>query len=125
MRLEITAPAEVLRGDPVPISLRLINTTARPITVYLQGRPTAFDIVVSNAAGMEVWRRLAGQTITAILGIRTLEPKETVTFEDLWPQRDQAGRPVPAGRYNIVGVLPSEGDSLVTAPVPVEVRPAR
>ncbi len=98
----------------MPVTLRLTNTTDRPITVYLQGRPTAFDIIVKDEAGAVVWRRLEGQTITAILGVRPLDPGTSLSFEDVWPQIDQAGRPAPPGVYSITGALPTEGDPLVT-----------
>jgi hypothetical protein len=78
--------------------------------VYLQGRPTAFDIIVATAEGRPVWRRLAGQTITAILGVYTIEPGGALTFEDVWPQTDQAGVQVPAGRYSIEVELPTDND---------------
>jgi Intracellular proteinase inhibitor len=124
MRLEIVAPPEVPQGEPVPVSLRLTNTADRPITVYLQGRPTAFDIVVTNESGAVVWRRLEGQTITAILGIRTLHPNETITFDDVWPQRDARGRPVPPGTYSIIGLLPTDGpEPLRSPPARVRIRP--
>jgi hypothetical protein len=124
MRFEIAAPAEVRGGDPVPVSLRLTNVTDRVLTVYLQGRPTAFDIVVRGEDGAVLWQRLEGQAITAILGVRTLEPHSTVTFEDVWPQRDQAGRSVPPGDYTLVGRLLTDGDSLTTRPTTVRVQPS-
>ncbi|MGH7518616.1 MAG: BsuPI-related putative proteinase inhibitor [Gemmatimonadales bacterium] len=125
MRVDITAPSDVPQGDPVPVTLRLTNTSDRPLTVYLQGRPTAFDIVVKDEGGAVVWRRLEGQTITAILGIRTLAPGETLSFEDVWPQRDQAGRPAPPGLYTISGSLLTDGAPLVTPASTTRVRPSR
>lgn len=115
MRFEIEIPPEVRQGEPVPVTLRLSNTSHQPITVYLMGRLTAFDIEVANEAGSIVWRRLAGQTIPAILGVRTLSPGEALTFEGSWPQRDQSGRPVPAGIYTLTGVLPTDAEPLRTA----------
>jgi hypothetical protein len=126
MRFDIIAPSDVRQGDPVPVTLRLTNTSGRPLTVYLQGRPTAFDIVVKNEAGTVVWRRLEGQMITAILGVRTLEPGAMLSFDDVWPQRDQAGRPAPPGLYTITGSLLTDGpDPFVTPATTTRVRPSR
>jgi hypothetical protein len=116
MRFELAAPAEVPRGRPVPITLRLINAGDHQITVYLAGRPTAFDIVVSDETGTVVWRRLAGQTVAAILGVHSLEPGDTLTFEDVWPQRDARGQPVPDGTYRLVGLLPTDGPEPLRTP---------
>lgn len=124
MRFDIIAPSDVRQGDPVPVTLRLTNTSDRPLTVYLQGRPTAFDIVVKDEAGTVVWRRLEGQTITAILGIRTLEPGAALSFEDAWPQRDRSGRPTPPGLYTITGALPTDApEPLVTRATTTRVGP--
>jgi hypothetical protein len=114
MRLEIIVPPAATQGEPVPVTLRLTNSSDQPKTAYLTGRPTAFDIEVSNAAGTVIWRRLAGETVPAILGVRTLAPGEALTFEGSWPQWDQSGRPVPPGVYDVVGVLPTDAEPLRT-----------
>ncbi len=119
MRFEITAPREIRAGEPVPVSLRLTNTSGRSLTVYLQGRPTAFDIIVKDGRGAVLWRRLEGQTITAILGLRTLEPGEIISFEDVWPQRDQAGGMVGPGAYTLTGELPTDGPEPIRTPAAV------
>ena len=87
------ASVKVAQGEPVPVNLRLTNTTDRAITVYLQGRPPAFDIVMKNESGAVVWRRLEGQTIPAILGVHTLEPGRALEFSDTWNQRNLGGAP--------------------------------
>ncbi len=125
MRFEVAAPREVRQGEPVPVTLRVTNTADRPLTLYLQGRPTAFDIIVKNEAGAVVWRRLEGQMITAILGVRTLGPGEALAFEDVWPQRDGAGRAVPPGLYTITGALPTDQPQpLLTLAMPTRILPA-
>ena len=50
----VHAPASVRAGEPVPIELVLTNRTERPLTLYLQGRPLAFDISVSREDGSQV-----------------------------------------------------------------------
>jgi hypothetical protein len=125
VRFEITVPAQVRQGDPVPVALRLVNTGDRTVTLYLQGRPTAFDIIVKNEAGAVVWRRLEGQVVTAILGITSLEPKAALTFADIWPQRDQSGNPVPPGRYSIHGEIATDGPApLVSSTAVTAIQPA-
>ena len=121
MRLEIEVPPEVRRGEPVPVTLRLTNTSQQPVTAYLMGRPTAFDIEIADAAGRIIWRRLARQTVAAILGVRTLGPGESLSFEESWAQRDQAGRQVPSGAYAVTGALPTDAEPIRSRPAELRI----
>ena len=116
MRFEIVVPDSVPLGAPVPIVLRLTNPGPEPITVYLQGRPIAFDITVTDAQGRMVWRRLEGKVVTAILAIRRLEPGAHLEVEDIWRQVAGSGAPVPPGEYQVAGSLPTDAEPLRTAP---------
>jgi hypothetical protein len=64
--------------------------------------------VVQDDTGRMVWQRLAGATLLMILGVRQLAPGETLQLEDTWSQQDGAGRPVPPGRYRLIGIVPGE-----------------
>jgi hypothetical protein len=108
MRVEITVPAEVRRGDSVPIVLRLVNDADTAADVALQGRPVAFDVTVSHPDGVPVWRRLAGETVTAILQLRTVPAHASLEFRTTWDQRDDRGASVPAGQYEVKGTIPSD-----------------
>lgn len=112
----VHAPASVHAGEPVPIELVLTNRTEQPITLYLQGRPLAFDITVTREDGQVVWRRLAGQVVSAILAVRTLAPAESLTFEAVWNGRLPGGAPIPPGRYRIVGSLLTDTPAGLTTP---------
>jgi hypothetical protein len=98
----------VRQGEPVRFTLLIVNAGDRPAVLYLQGRPPAFDLLVRDGSGTVVWRRLAGATIQMVLGLRDLAPGETLEFEDAWSQVDQAGRPVPPGRYRLAAAVPGE-----------------
>jgi hypothetical protein len=74
MTLHLVMPACVRAGEGVPITLRLTNPDRRAADVYLQGRPAAFDIVVTRRDGTPVWRRLEGAVIPAVLQVRQLTP---------------------------------------------------
>jgi hypothetical protein len=115
MRVEITVPAEVRQGDSVPIVLRLVNEADTAAEVALQGRPVAFDVTITRPGGELVWRRLAGQTVTSILQLRTLAAGESLEFRTLWDQRTAAGAAVPTGRYVVRGTIPSDPPSVLRA----------
>jgi hypothetical protein len=112
----VHAPASVRAGERVPIELVLTNRTERPLTLYLQGRPLAFDITVSREDGSQIWRRLQGQVVSAILAVRELAPAESLTFEAVWDSRLPDGRPAPPGRYRITGRLPTDTPEGLTTP---------
>ena len=124
MTLQIVLPATVRAGEAVPITLRLMNTGQSPATIYLQGRPVAFDIVVSRRGGAVVWRRLEGAVVSAVLQVRTLAPGEVLEFSDKWSQQSNLGKSVGPGEYLVTGVLPTDPPAeLRTQPVPLRILP--
>ena len=118
MRFEIVLPDSVRAGEPVPVTLRLTNTGHEPLTVYLQGRPIAFDLTVRRLDGAVVWQRLEGEVVSAILAVRQLEPGASLEFEEVWRQVSNTGEAVPPGDYHVTGAL------LTDEPKPLETSPA-
>ena len=108
MLLELAVPAEVPAGHPVPIVLRVRNTVDAARDLALQGRPTAYDVIVTRRDGTIVWRRLEGKVIQSILQLRTLEAGESLEFRHSWNQRSNSGERVPPGEYLVTGVLPTD-----------------
>ncbi|HEV2084913.1 MAG TPA: BsuPI-related putative proteinase inhibitor [Gemmatimonadales bacterium] len=119
MTLHLVMPARVRVGEGVPITLRLTNADRRAASVYLQGRPAAFDIVVTRRDGTPVWRRLEGAVVPAVLQVRSLAPGAALEFHDSWPQRTNLGAAVEPGDYLVTGVLPTD------PPAELRTRPAR
>jgi hypothetical protein len=121
LSLRVVAPAEVSTGELVPMMLHVRNITDRPLDLYLRGRVIAFDLVVTDAAGAEVWRRLAGEVIPAILRIETLAPGGVLELRDTWDQRGRGGAPVPPGSYSIRGELLTEDGLLASPAAPLRI----
>jgi hypothetical protein len=115
--LVMVLPDSVRQGEAVPMTLRLTNGGPKPRTVYLGGRPIAFDIVITRADGTPVWQRLNGAVINAILQVRVLAPGEVLEFSDIWKQQDNRGRPVKAGNYGVTGVLPGDPPKELRTPM--------
>jgi hypothetical protein len=106
LELRLEVPAEARSGAMVPVRLVLVNHGIEPVEVGLSGNPIAFDLVVTDANGAEVWRRLEGVAVEDILVTRTVLPGREIEFQDYWAQRDQSGRRVPPGTYRLRGILP-------------------
>jgi intracellular proteinase inhibitor BsuPI len=124
MTLQILLPDTVRSGEAVPITLRLTNSDRKPATAYLQGRPTAFDIIVTRRDGTPVWRRLEGAVIPAVLQVRSLAPGAVLEFHGSWPQRTNLGAAVGPGEYLVTGVLPTDPPAeLRTHPAPLRILP--
>ncbi|HSL72100.1 MAG TPA: BsuPI-related putative proteinase inhibitor, partial [Longimicrobiales bacterium] len=77
-------PAVVRSTDTVEVTLRITNVSGRRVDLNLQGRDILFDIVVADAAGETVWRRLAGRTAQAILQLKPLAPSQGFELRDYW-----------------------------------------
>jgi hypothetical protein len=124
MTLEIALADTVHAGQIVPMTLRLTNPGRKPATVYLQGRPVAFDIIVARPDGTPIWHRLEGAVVSAVLQVRSMAPGEVIEFRDIWSQRTDRGQAVPPGEYVVTGVLPTDPPAeLRTAPVPLRILP--
>lgn len=124
VRLLVDAPERVAPGAPVPIRLVLENASDAPETVYLTGRPIAFDVVVEDSAGRDVWTRLAGETMSMVLQMVELAPGERREFRAEWDQRDAEGAPVGPGEYRLRGRLSMEaGAWMESEPVTLRIGP--
>jgi hypothetical protein len=114
-------PRKVAVGQPVPMTLRIRNTKHQAITLYLQGRPVAFDLVVERADGEVVWRRLEGAVVSAILGVRTLGPGEVLDLKESWKQETRTGARARPGEYRVSGSVLTEGKPIRAGPVPLRI----
>jgi hypothetical protein len=116
MEVELIVPARVRPGEPVPITLHVLNTGPDAVVLGLTGRPVAFDLVVARPDGTEVWRRLHGATVPLVLELRRVAPGERLVFTDRWLQVDNAGRTVLPGSYTVRGHVPAEDLELDSEP---------
>lgn len=120
--LEVQEQARI--GEPVRITFRAENMSGRTLDLSLRGRTIAFDVIVSDAEGVVVWRRLQDAVIPAILRIETLEPGGVLEVDDTWDQRTNAGDPVPSGTYTLRGELLTDASPLRTPETSLRIAPA-
>ncbi|MQA89082.1 MAG: hypothetical protein GEU90_02425 [Gemmatimonas sp.] len=104
--LRLVVPQRTSAGQPVAMTLMLENQGEEEVEIGLGGQPIAFDFIVRDTQGREVWSRLEGVPIESILQLRTIGPGEVMEFTDVWDQRTNSGLPVEPGTYEVSGVLP-------------------
>ena len=121
LRIELAPLAAA--GARVPFALCIENRGPEPVQLGLTGRPIAFDVIVTAADGSEVWRRLRGQAIPAVLQLRLLDPGEAMRLAGDWDQRDGAGRPVAPGDYLVRAAVPAEPAELTAGPERLRIVP--
>lgn len=114
LELTLVVPERIRHGQSVPIRLRGRNLSGRVLDLYLRGRATTLDVLVTASDGAVVWQRLAGEIIPAIIHVRTLGPGEAFEAEVTWDQRTREGRLVAPGRYLLQGMLLTDGEPLAT-----------
>lgn len=117
LEVALLVPSRVESGDPVPLRLRVRNHSGRALDLYLRGRSTTFDVIVTSADGNVVWQRLEGEILPAIVHIRTLEPGGQFEVEAVWDQRARKGQRVAPGAYTARGLLLAEGEPLASPAV--------
>lgn len=127
--MTLRLPRRARVGEPVDVALTARNATGRPVTLELGGSAGAdtmilFDVVVTDARGREVWRRVpAGGFVAGTGATRTLAPGQASTWTGRWDLRDAAGRRVPPGTYQATGALPLGLTTLRTKAATLVVQP--
>lgn len=116
LAIMLDVPARVRRGAAVPLTLRVANRAGHALDLYLRGRTPVFDVEILGPRGEVIWRRLEGETIPAILHLRTLAPGESFELTASWQQATGPGGPIAPGEYTARAILLGEDDGLTTAP---------
>jgi hypothetical protein len=105
----LEAPEQVQSGDSVPFVIRLRNSGAQAADLYLRGREIAFDVVLADSSGTEIWTRLHDQIVQAVIRIVQLEPGKSIELRHVWNQLDNSGRQVRSGDYVVRGLVLTDG----------------
>lgn len=122
--VSLEVPGSAPAGAVVAIKLRVTNSTATPLDLYLRGREVTFDIAIADSTGDAVWSRLRSEPIQAILQLRTLAPGEVLELSHDWDQTSQHGTAVAPGRYTVRGTVLTDGTTnLESPPATLEITP--
>jgi hypothetical protein len=124
LRISLTAPESVTLGSIVPIVIHLENVGETPLELYLRGRTIAYDVVIEDATGEVVWRRLEGEIIPGIIQIKVLDSGEVLELSHGWDQRSNRGYAIEPGLFTVRGsVLTDSPEPIVSPAKPLLVVP--
>ncbi len=74
-----------------------------PIILYYR-TAQRYDIVVADSEGKEVWRWSKDKAFGEVLGEESLQANGFLTFNEIWDQRGNDGKPVPPGDYAVTAI---------------------
>jgi hypothetical protein len=124
LRIWLTAPESARPRSPVSFAIQVENVGQEILELYLRGRDIAYDILVKDATGQVVWRRLEGEVIPGVIQLRVLEPGEAFELSHEWNQRTNAGAFVEPGQYIVEGLVLTDGPiPFASVPKRIEIVP--
>ncbi len=88
------------QGEPIDMTLRLVNCASGPITRTFRDAQR-YDFAAKTQDGDEVWRWSSGMIFAEVQGEETYQPNEQLTFTETWDQLDSEGQPVEPGQYEL------------------------
>jgi hypothetical protein len=121
LRVSLGVPESAVQDDIVPVTFRAENISTRTLTMYLLGRTPTLDVRVTNADGVEVWRRLEVELVPSILRVETLQPGGAVIVTEMWGLRTRLGESITPGRYSISAELVLESGVLRSGAVSLDI----
>lgn len=113
LALELRVPSAVGYGQPVPLTLLVRNTSARPVWLETGDKDFAFTFSIALTGDVAVWNRLhslSGPRLT-ILKMHAIAPGDSMQFQDTWDQQDDRGTQVAPGTYVVRGALNTQQDA--------------
>lgn len=86
------------QGEPVLLSITV--AVSEPITLYYRDTQR-YDIVISDEEGNEVWRWSKDKAFGEVVEEVSLKENESLSFSEIWDQRNNDGEPAPPGNYTV------------------------
>jgi hypothetical protein len=96
----LATSANVSVSNGVAFTLHVTNVTDHSVELTFPSGQ-AYDFIVVDSVGRELWRWSQGRMFTQALKNRFLDSKETVTYQEQW---DGAGR---SGHFTAIALLKS------------------
>ena len=102
-------------GEPITLTLRVGNETDAPIVLTFR-TAQRFDVVVSDAAGRDVWRWATGRMFAQAMGRETIPPSGALVYTARIETK------LAPGAYLATGVVTAQ-EGRLTASVALRVEP--
>ena len=90
--------------------LTVTNKGNKPLELIFSSSQR-YDFVVEKE-GKEIWRWSKDKLFAMMLGELTLQPDQSLVYQEIWAQEDNAGNLVPPGRCEIIGILKTAPQSI-------------
>lgn len=106
-------------GEGVEITLSVRNAGNAPLGVtFTSGQ--RYDFIIRRPRGDEVWRWSHDQAFIQVIQTALLRPQESLTFREVWDQRDFQGRRMDPGAYEAIAMFMghSEGGRFASVQLP-------
>lgn len=110
--------------SPAVIQRSVVNAGDTAVSLDVYGGGLAFDAVVTDSSGTEVWHRVGG--LMAPMAQRlTIDHADSVTYHAVWDVRNRLGVPLAPGEYRLAArLLDDRGDPIGRSAAPVVFRVA-
>ena len=103
-------------GDLVHVVHRVRNEGDEGYVIRLHQSP-GFDLYALDSAGSRLWSAHWSEAFAQIIWSLRVPPGEAVEHSYTWDLADTAGVPVPAGQYEIAGIIYGDRDVSTTIAV--------
>ena len=109
---------QVRPGESVQLTLLVENRGPHPVPATFRSGQS-FDFLVREERG-EVWRWSHDRVFTLALRQPTLPPGWSETYQANWEGKDNEGRPVKPGDYQVLGIF-TISPPLISKPVTLHI----
>ena len=102
---------EVYRGEPIKMTLLLINKTDKEISLYFESEKK-YEFIVKRIYNLglfklyvDVWRSSYGKVYKNVPQKVVIKPRQVLEFSETWDQRLPNGKMAPPGDYLFMAKL--------------------
>jgi len=93
-----------LEGEPVQISMEVINKSDKTVSAYYPSSQK-YDFIITDKNGAEVWRWSRNKMFLMEIIPFQLKTGEMLRFNYVWNQKNNSSENVPTGEYYVTGKL--------------------
>jgi hypothetical protein len=94
--------------DGQKLTMSVTNTSDKLLPFHFSSGQTYDFAVIDSATGQEIWRWSRTMFFTQVTRSEAIEAKKSWKFEVHWNRRDNDLNPVPAGTYQVVGIVATD-----------------